>query len=161
MNILLRNKLGKPLMVHLCILQCKRGTAITTSNFFRDGGNPTSPAGRGRDFNLSLSGNEMNRLHINTDKYVVLQHSRIMLGALNGADQFSDRQKANYKMINKYITLNKQLRYDDDEGTECATPLYFVYWADSDFNVPLAASEVDAWTMAGQITMFFRENPTN
>lgn len=94
-----------------------------TNSFFRG-----DQSLRNKDFGTARSGLELHCNPINTDKWHVLTHKRYTLHPAN-----STSGAKYWRSIQKYVKLNKQIRYDMTQANielQCETPLLLVWWCD-------------------------------
>lgn len=107
------------MFVNIAVVSPKNFGSVPTSEFFRGYG-----TNRGLDFDLNLlNSTEMHWTPINTDKHVVLAHERFQIG------KASNGYGPDYGQFNRYIKINKQIRYEDIvNGAE--NGVYLCYWYD-------------------------------
>jgi len=148
------NNQDNPLYYHIAVIAPHGNTNIpNTTDFFRS----TGGTERSADFGTALSSIEFRCLPINTDKYTVLWHQRIMLNAVNNTASFAARDGRNYGLVEKYIPMNRQIRYDSTNAGSCENPVYVVHWAD-EFQSPGGATAVaGAYSKQRRYVMYFKE----
>lgn len=117
----------EPLWLNLAVVSPKQANVITTANFFRAYNDE-----RARNFGDSVNTGLMHHcLPLNTDKFNILWHYRSCLGAKNEGNQqtYNSHHWSSYKLINKWIPLKRQLRFDAEAST---TPMdgnvFIIYW---------------------------------
>jgi len=100
----------------------KQGVPNAT-DFFRNRG-----GSRGIDFGIVLHLMFLNNNKINDDLYDIVTHRRVTLGPANTPSTVAYPQLKTQHLIDTWVPLNRQLRYDAQEG--CISPVYVVYWLD-------------------------------
>jgi len=109
-----------PMYFNLAVVVPRDTTAITGTSFFR----AQSGDGRTEDFDPTLlSANELHCLPINTDRYVVLKHTRTKIEP----NQVVARG-GQYKNIDFYMPIQKQFRWDGATSTP-RKDIFVVFWA--------------------------------
>lgn len=99
-------------------------TSIQLTEFFRaEGLDPGTGAERGIDYGATgLRGIDLHMLPINTDKWTVLCHKRMLLASTaNGNTQVT-------RIFKGYCKLDRQVQFFGAAGDDCNTPIYFVAW---------------------------------
>lgn len=146
-----------PLVFHYAVVSPRDDSAVQTADFFR-GYNDD----RGRDFSAtSLSGMDVYKNPINTDKFTVFFHKRIWLryqgvaAPAGGDSPFISESKSGIQCFDKWIPINRQLRYGDT--INCQTPVFLVWWAGYPQKAKATAAVADAFTMTYRAIMHFRE----
>lgn len=117
-----------PIYFHVAVVSPKgQQVGVTATNFFRGNG-----ATRGVDADSNLSSLQWNCLPINADNYTVLHHDKMMLGSSesSGTGEFKDPMRPNYMRYDKWVKINRQIRYMGNASTDCQHPVYVVYWFD-------------------------------
>jgi len=147
-----------PLYLNIAVIAPKatnNQSSPSTTDFFRD-----TSANRARDFDIALSGLEFHCLPINTDDYVVLKHKRFRLGPApaTGASTITQNNSNNYKNVDWYVRLNRQVRWnqpEDDKPTD--GDVYVVHWADKMFASAASAQVSSAYGVTKRFVTYFRE----
>lgn len=118
------------------------------TDFFRaqDDGNTRSV-----DFSNSLSSNEFHCLPINTDIYNVLMHRRFHVPG-TGANQGYTRRR-----LDRYIKINRQLRYPQSGDIESETPIHLIYWSSRGMKIPGTTPVASAFQIQYKVIHYFRE----
>lgn len=99
------------------------GGATMTKDFFR-----SNIQKRDENFDqANLTGMQMASLPINSDIYNIHFRKRLVLGEGIGASA-SGGDRSNLHIINRYFKINRRIDYDDEEGTNAETPIFFIYW---------------------------------
>ena len=143
-----------PLYYHIAVIAPHGNTSTpNTTDFFRSTGGTT----RSVNFGTSLSSIEFRCLPINTDKYTVLWHERIMLNPVNNTASFAARDGRNYGLVEKYIKMNREIRYDDTTSGSCENPVYVVHWADEYQTPGGGAAVTGAYSKQRRYVMYFKE----
>lgn len=122
-----------PLQVNIAVISSKKGEDMNSAgrtsqgDFFRDVGGGNT---RSIDFNTSVGAMDKHMLPINTDIWRVVTHDRFTLNPRNAtAAKFDAQVGSNYAMREKYIPVNKQVRYTNSIPNDIESgALYFVYW---------------------------------
>jgi len=104
---------------------------LPTLDFFRD---PTTDT-RGVDFASALPNIAFSKFGINPDKYIVLKHKRYLLNAGVTGGSTTDEDGKNYRNIEWYVPLKRQLRYRDVAFDDMYQHVWVVYWLDHFQNV--------------------------
>ncbi len=146
----LENLGEKPLYFNYAVIYPKACIAedlIEANNFFRSSGNE-----RGADFGDALTSNEFHCLPINTDKFVILKHKRMVVP---GANTNSGRT---YRNIDFYCKLNRQMRYDDFDATSPeGGHVFLVFWMDVFGTTGGTAPQTGQCAISERIITYFRE----
>lgn len=146
MHFGLENLGFNPLHVNIAILHDKTtdGTAPIEDGFFRGSGST-----RGLDFSTALNSTDFSTRGINTDKYVILMHKRMLIPGRRepgeGPPQFPDAYTGkSWRTMKRYLRIKRQIRYDG-AGTQNQQPvngnLWLVWWCDTFLNA--TGEEVD------------------
>lgn len=138
-----------PLYINWAVISTKHGnTTPGVINFFRSQDSGTS---RATTFNNTLTSNEFRCLPINTDIYNVLMHKRFIVAGTSTNTGYSHR------VLDKYIKINRQLRYPTTGDIECETPIYIVYWADKPLQGTGTVPVASAYQVQFKIIHYFKE----
>lgn len=147
------NTESQPKFFNIAIISPKHSNDLTIIDFFRG-----TDGARGDDFDTGLSALQMHYLPINTDKYTILKHQRLQLGAVADSAQYnSDTGSVNWKSVKMWIPVNRQLRYDNTLGTSCTTPIYLVYWGDRMRTPAGQAITANSFSVSHMNTMFYTD----
>lgn len=120
--------------------------AVPTSDFFRGNDN-----NRHQDFSITLTALEFHCLPINTDKWNVHRHKRFAIGP------YSSTEGRSSKMVNMYIKVNRQIRFEDLPTERPIKPMYLCTWADYQDKASGAVSISGTINWQMVITRYFRE----
>ena len=123
------NDINVPMYANVAVIHQKDAeTAPAETNFFRGPG-----AQRGQDFGNALTSLEFHCLPINTDKYVVLKHKRLLLAPdIEVTGDFNNNKGKNYANLDWYVKLKRQLRFDNSAvSTPTNGNVWLVYWFDT------------------------------
>jgi len=146
MRIHLRNTdASNEVTVRLAVVSPTDKNEINVNGFFRGYGTT-----RATDFVTGLDSHRYIDTPINTDNFSILWSTKVRLGPDNdlaGAINYT-RNIDNYCIINKYVKLNRQLRYDGPLSSDCADKVFLLMWYDGTSSV--AASPVNAGTVKYQ-----------
>jgi hypothetical protein len=154
-----KNESSSPMYWNWAIIAPREaGASIVNADFFRGNG-----LSRTQDFSTDLTGNQLHCLPINTDKYTILQHQRHLLntGSLSGDDGFSDYAGSNFKRFNKYIPINRQLRYKTGSNFPTDGSIWMVHWASFFMEEGAAPSQQNAYKISEEVVTYFKEPSTN
>lgn len=150
----LRNATTTPMWFNLAIISDKvdpRNTPGTT-DFFRAYG-----ADRTQDFATTLSSNEFHCLPINTDRYYVLKHKRMCLGATTlESASYIENKRNNYMALNLWVPLKRQLRFPLGSGTPHQA-IYMVYWFDKVLTDAGTAGTINAVNWMERVIIYFKD----
>lgn len=123
----------QPLQCNIAVISSKKGGDMNSAgrtsqgDFFRDLG---ASANRSQDFNTTIGAMDKHMAPINNDEWRVVSHDRFTLNPRNAnTAKFDSQVGSNYVMKEKYIPINKQVRYTNAIPNDIESgPLYFVYW---------------------------------
>lgn len=147
----IQNDRTAPLFVNVAILATKTGT-FGTNDFFRGDGNERSVT-----FGTALSSIQFRCCPINTDKYHVLMHRRMLF---NGTSEITgqDKQRTTYQLLEKYVPLKRQIRWENENGgTTSNEDIRLVWWADILMQPSAALAQSDAYTIQWKVVTYFRD----
>ena len=126
-------------------------TSIDTSEFFRgqDGARFTS------FIPTTLTGLDCRCLPVNTDKYIVHRHKRMILGPWESTEGKGER------MFEQYVPVKRQVRYNSSgTGVELENPeardMWMVFWC-SYQNETTAAAVANVMNVRWRMIKYFRE----
>lgn len=143
-----------PSIFNYAILQSKnQPSGVAATGFFRD-----FQTSRDVDFGTGISGSTMCFEAINTDKFHVLLHKRVKLGA-----GYENDTPSNNAWIHKYVPFNRKVVYNDDGVTTdpasdaCENPIYLVYWFDDPFSNAGQPQVGNAWCVNIKAVAFFND----
>lgn len=143
-----KNNLSVDLLCNIAIIAPRAGTSVPTTDFFRGNGNV-----RAIDFNVfSLNSMDIHCRPINADKYTVLKHMKFQLGATG-----TGTLPRAYKFVEFYQAINRQLRYDDEDGGSAKTPFFLVYWAAPVLTTTTDPTNASAYTVTYDTVAYYRE----
>lgn len=136
MDFELKNREEFPIYVNMAIISNKGGSAgtpVSAFDFFRYHNDD-----RAINFTNDLNAVEFHTLPINTDRYIVLKHKRMMLapGSRQGEDPppaastWVNKSGKNYRRMRWYIKLSRQIRYDRSLGEPETGQCFLVWWCD-------------------------------
>jgi len=146
-----QNNGSKPLLCNLAVISPKQKTSASLeTDFFRGYG-----TSRAIDFNTSMESLDFHCRPINADKWVILHHQRFTLGT---QDATSYKDEKNYQLREKFVKVNRQLRYDS-QTSAAVSPIYLVHWFD-EFQTAGGTIPSSKLTHAAQVTAYFRETKT-
>lgn len=117
-----------PIYFNMAVVYDKRTndvvTTVDTEDFFRGVG----VGSRSQDFDPNgLTGMEFHCLPLNTDRFTVLKHKRIMM---NGNSDGLNYKGTNYRFFQMYVPIKKRIAYEDGN---CQSKIHVLWWC-SRFN---------------------------
>lgn len=142
------------LVLNYAIISPKTANAVSSAGFLR-----TYNQSRDADINTILPGIVMAYNPISTDKWNVILHRRHwLLPGASGGDVNSQRG-SNYFFLNKYISLKRQVRFNDDttdnaESGRC----FFIWWTTDVGAATLEAPKTNKVILSSDIVTFWK-NP--
>ena len=113
--------LYNPVQFNYAFVSPKSDKDVPDTEFFR-----SRDFSRAFTFSLVNSAVSMNMNSINTDKYTVLLHKKVMLGPAGGSTADTSGVIPNWANLDYWVPLKRQLRYNF--AGECETPVFFVSW---------------------------------
>merc|ERR1712127_655451 len=119
--------MGAPMTLHFAVCVDKRKENAYTEDFFRAQGEFNR---RATNFSNELSGMDMKCSAINTDRYIVLRHSRFNIAPANNVNQYSNSSPNNWITLERYMTVKRQVRYDGAAEDSAETKILCFVWAD-------------------------------
>ena len=150
-----KNLHDHPIYLNVAVLVPRDSTVnINTVDFFRD----TRTAERGRDFGTNMNGLEMHCTPINTDVYNILRHKRYRIINGTGGSNVVSLQNYNYKNIDWYIKVNRQIRWNTNAGLQSAANIPYLVWWTSVFGENESATSVtSAFIYNWKVITYFRD----
>lgn len=145
------NNGNSPLEVNWAVVSPKSSQAVSVTDFFRGTDNT-----RSLDFGTARTSLENTCLPINTDLYTILTRKRFTLSPKDAAAADYNDNRRNFKMIEKWIPLKRQIRYDGASSTSATTPVYAVWWCDKSFAGTTDAATVGAATVMDKYVVYFK-----
>lgn len=151
-EFLIRNNMPDPAVFNYAVISFKNGAypledttwpaepyqvpTLAADGFFRWNGDS-----RDENYDNGLSAVTINYAPISTDQYNVHMHKRTTLSGKPGGGDWTFTYANNYRRIKGYIPIKRILRYNDDAGTSCETPIYLVYWI-SPFHADVGGAKI-------------------
>lgn len=127
----LGNARTKPLYVNIAVVHSKKDNdtvgSIGTGDFFRSNGN-----GRAQTFSDALSSLEFHCLPINSDRFNVLTHKRMVLDPVSAASGYSATDGKSFTSVGMWVPVKRQIRFN---GGEAQSKIWLIYWFD-EFDTP-------------------------
>lgn len=145
-----RHSSNIPMYMNWAVVSPRAGNSIDSTDFFR-----AYTGTRNQDFSVSLSSNELHCLPINTDKYIIFTHKRYRMAALDSIT-YQQNRGATYLVIQKYLKIKRQLRFDGIATTPEGRSLFVVYWFDQ-FMRDINTAPVQNVFVNRRIIQYFRE----
>lgn len=157
----MRNTSERPLWFHMAAVCPKLpGTSNTpvsfsTDDFFRVYGNDRSGA-----FNNAQSGFSQSYRPINTDRFNILMHKRMLVHTQDSTSGiFRQANKSQFRTFKIWLPLRRQLRYD---GATATSPVqgkvYLVWWATEWDSAEGDVGVADAFRIKYNVYMYFRNS---
>lgn len=152
-----RNNATVPLLVNYAIVHDKQTnnalTSVNPNDFFRTQGSTS----RNTDFNNALSSLEFHCNHLNTDRFTVLHHRRIMLGPSPISTGYTPNVRTNFRQIRKYVPIKRKIAFEDNLAQ---SKIWFIMWCDRQFTTGGSSSVAGAIEWQERHWSYFREmNP--
>ena len=121
----------KNITFHFAIVHNRRDDdEPQNADFYRNDGRHGDT--RALAFGTYLSGMDHHCLNINTDKYVVIKHYKYMVGRNASIGTKYNEHMKNFLHFEKYLKLNKQIRFEDDVASGNYFPnIQILHWADT------------------------------
>lgn len=141
---------GDQLLFNVAVISPRDSTSTSVTDFFRN----NSGDSRGTDFSTGLTSTEFHCLPINSDKYHVLMHKKVVLG-----DSLNDVNPS-HVFIDEYIKIDRQFRFDSGTTSTANNSIYLVYWADISMKAAGSLVEINAFNMSNTGILYFRETCT-
>lgn len=148
-----RNRTPSPLYFHYAVLSPKQGTTVDSTDFFRKKEGST----RSRNFDNNCSSIEFNCLPINTDKYNILCHKKKLLVAQASGGLTVSLTGKSYSMIDEWVGLKRQLRWNDATATDSYDRIFLVHWADEMFVDSAVTPFANAYDLSKKVVCYFRD----
>lgn len=158
MDFELVNTQNSPLYFNIAIIATKGGSntsEVVTADFFRYHNND-----RAINFDTGRSGLEFHTLPINTDRYTVLKHKRMLLKPQRGDNQnfiYEDDSGRNYRRFRWYVKLKRQIRWDASQAVPETGQVFLVYWAAKFGSFSNDSSSPNAFAIHKRIVQYFRD----
>lgn len=156
----LRTAAGQNLFFNYALVS-NRGVGFQnppTNDWFRT----YNGAARSTDFgDATLTALDRHCQPINTDQYYVHFHNRSIIKQGEIMSVSGPKEYAKVMVWEKYIPVNRQIRFDSQEADASETKFYLVYWAGTQGDT-IAASQTPvtlAFSLEHKILACFRDNP--
>lgn len=124
--IMKNNKKDNPIMVSVAVVKDKESAAdqgVDTAFFRGHSGSRT------KDFGLNMTSLQMMTHEINTDKYAILKRRTYTISGTLLSTVYNPYRR-NWKTINWYIPIKRQIQYDGLEQGTATDKIWLVYWCD-------------------------------
>lgn len=151
-----KNNSSYPLYLNVAVISPKDGVVnVSADDFFRS----HSADKRSVNFSTALSSNQLHCLPVNSDKYTVLRHKRFTLGPdptpLNNRPYSIN--KDNFLVMNWYLKLKRQIRFEGDLNVPESGQVYLVWWADKFGTDATTAPAPDSYNNSLRAIVYFKE----
>ncbi len=164
-----RNNLQQPMLFNMAVLIAK-GQKITSladmsADFFRNSSlqELASANSRTTDFSTTLNSMELHCNPVNTDKFVVLKHWRKRIGPNDETGEggsYNTQASKNWLVIDRYVKVNRQIRYSDDNQTPINGDIFLVWWFAPFLSSTTSNPVADALTKQLHTVAYWRETNT-
>lgn len=154
--VIVRNATNTPMYFNMAVIAPKFENVTATypieKNFLRHSGQ-----NRGIDYANTISPQFAHCAAINTDRFAVLTHKRVILGNASGV-YASNGVRENWKDMQFYVPVRRQVRYSSGADNSALQKILLVCWA-SDFNGSGVGAINDYFTSVNVVT-YFKETKT-
>lgn len=150
-QLVFRNLKSYPIVCNWALVHPLRNQDVTniTSGFYRD-----FTASRDIDHTPQLSSIIINNNSISPDRFAILARGKFMLAQSSNPNP--DPSRAAYRFVKRYVRLNKQIRFNDDNDSLAEDQIWFLHWADQiDANAG-TIEQVGTYQLQHQIVTYFR-----
>lgn len=148
-----RNVTSEPVVINVAIVHDRReadggAQPIAEEDFFRGSGTQ-----RAIDFGEQLTGQQMNCLKMNSDRFIILKRKKLLVANVPPATPggYYNGVSKNWKEYKMWMPLKRQLRYEDGN---CQTPLALIWWMDGPFTPANTVAISGIETFAHVVTYF-------
>ncbi|AXH74923.1 MAG: capsid protein [Pythorivirus pauaes] len=150
-----RNNRKAPLSLHFAVCVDKRGVNAYTEDFFRAQGEFNR---RASNFSNNLSGMDMKCSAINTDRYIVLRHSRFNVAPSHTiSNVYNVNSPNNWITLERYMPVKRQVRYDGAAEDSAETKILCFVWADYMDAEPGSGPLADSIDLRLNLQTYFRD----
>lgn len=111
---------------------------------------------RSEAFDSTKTGLELHVLPLNTDKFEVHWHKRVILGTAGGTVKGITDYKP-WTLIDEYIPLNKEIRYTDAQPTSAVSAPILLMWCDRLNSAASSGGDASMGLRQLHITAYWRE----
>lgn len=111
---------------------------------------------RGEAFDTTKTGVELHCLPLNTDKFEVLWHKRVILGSSGGAVTGINDYKP-WHLLDTYVPINREIRYTSQDATSAVSYPILMVWCDRLSSQSGSAGDADVGIRNTHITAYWRE----
>lgn len=126
LDIAFKNVSAIPLYLNVAVVFDKRGndtvSVVSVNDFYRGNGST-----RAADFSVNFSALELHTKPLNADRFTIYSHDRFLLGTSNQTVAQGFQYTQNFMHFKKWIPLNKQISYEDDNAQ---SKIWLIYWCD-------------------------------
>lgn len=154
--IVVRNATNTPMYLNVAVVAPKYEDVTAANpiegNFLRH-----HTGNRGLDYSNTVSPQFAHCTAINSDRYAVLTHKRVILGNASGV-YASNGVRENWKSMQFYVPINRQIRYRSGADNAALQKILLICWA-SDFNGTGVGTINDYFTTVSTVT-YFKETST-
>ena len=146
------HNIGSTAMYFNCAViapKCATSNSLSV-DFFRGSGNERSV-----DFSTSLTSLDFHCRPINSDRFTILKHKKLLLAKFGNTTNDGGTRTA-YTVIDMWVPLNRQIRYEDNTTTASCNPVWLVYWMDKFATPGGSAASSGQVTLGEQSTALFK-----
>lgn len=149
-----RNDLTEPITVNVAVLHPRDQNTVSADKFFRSFGNE-----RSQNFSTALSANELHCLPVNTDRYTVLKHQRMILGDIpaSASARYGTNNNNSWKEVSFWIPLKRQLRYPSTGSQPEQGNVFLVWWCDKFLQPAGSTPTPDILSYDVKVYKYFKE----
>lgn len=156
--VLTNYSVNNPLYFNVALISTKAGVStFTGDDLFTSGGGTT----RSYDFdNVNYTTLERHQDPINSDKYVCHWHERHVIAPKDAA-HYATGELTPFKVITKYVPIQRQIRFDTASGTSNQPQFRMIWWvgiAGEGFSDPIVET-ADVIKTEHSVTAYYREPP--
>lgn len=153
-----RNLSAEPITFNIAYVSPKHDLdSPFTDDWFRGSGNT-----RSLNFDHTiLNSNDFHCRPINTDKWNILMHKRFKLDPKDISTSITTTRhsstRPSYMTFQKYLKINRQIRFNDDSSVQSRSKLHLVYWYDK-FMAPTNQGPQGVIDAQYRTTCYFKES---
>lgn len=149
------NTNDQPLVVNLALISPKYEQSVSTTDFFR----ANEGANRSKNFDTTLTSQELMWGPINPDKYNIHWRKRFSLTPQRGSTSgFVAESGKSYTTFTKWFKIGRQIRYSGSgSNTLDGRDMFLVNWADNINEASGRSPEANSYNHQERMIMYFRE----
>lgn len=147
------NARTKPLYVNIAVVHSKKDNdtvgTVGTGDFFRSNGDA-----RTQSFSDALSSLEFHCLPLNSDRFNVLTHKRMVLDPLTAGSGYTASDGKSFTSVDLWVPVKRQIRYNGDEAQ---SKIWLLYWFDEFDSPQTTLAAANAVKVAEHHVTYFKE----